>query len=56
MGALPEWYLLLRAARYLQVAPWDLLEQPIAWLDWALMAENAENAAQADAMKRARKR
>jgi hypothetical protein len=24
------------------VAPWELLEQPAAWTDWALIAESAE--------------
>jgi len=24
------------------VAPWELLERPSAWRDWALMAEGAE--------------
>lgn len=47
MGALPEWYVLLRAARYLQVAPWDLAARPTTWMDWALMAESAENEARA---------
>jgi hypothetical protein len=39
---MPDWYPLLRAARYLRVAPWDLLRQPIVWRDWALMSEAAE--------------
>jgi len=39
---MPDWYPLIRAARYLGVAPWELATQPIAWQDWALMAENAE--------------
>lgn len=46
MGTLPEWYALVRAARYLGVAPWELLEQPVAWMEWALTAESAENEAQ----------
>lgn len=25
------------------VAPWDLLEQPSCWMEWALIAEGAEN-------------
>jgi len=54
MGVLPEWYVLLRAARYLGVAPWDLLEQPLAWREWALAAEGAENAAHEAAAKRSR--
>lgn len=42
MGEVPDWYLLLRAARYLRVAPWDLLAQPSIWQEWARMAEQAE--------------
>ena len=54
MGALPEWYPLIRAARYLGVAPWVLLEQQSTWLEWALIAESAENEAQAMVAKQAR--
>jgi hypothetical protein len=32
----------MRAAKYLGVAPWDLLQQPAIWLVWALRAERAE--------------
>lgn len=46
LGALPDWYALVRAARYLHVAPWDLLQQPVAYLHWAITAEAAENEAQ----------
>lgn len=46
MGSMPDWYPLLRAARYLGVAPWDLLEQPAFWLRVALDAEAAENEAE----------
>lgn len=46
MGACPEWYPIIRAARYLGVAPWELVEQPAAWIDWALIAQNAEVGAQ----------
>jgi len=35
-GELPESYLIIRAARYLGVAPWELLEQPQYWLHLAL--------------------
>ncbi len=42
MGACPEWYELIRAGRYLGVAPWELLERPRAWIDMALAAESAE--------------
>ena len=36
----------MRAARYLGVAPWELLQQPAAWLHWAITAETAEQEAQ----------
>jgi hypothetical protein len=55
MGAMPEWYPLIRAARYLGVAPWKLLEQQSTWLEWALIAESAENEAQAMIAKQGRK-
>ena len=42
---LPDWYLLLRAARYLGVPPWELFDAPEIWLEWARVAENAENGA-----------
>jgi hypothetical protein len=42
MGKLPDWYALMRAARYLGVPPWQLQEQPAAWLTWALTSEAAE--------------
>jgi len=52
MGEPPEWYLLLRAARYLGVSPWELAERPVTWRDWALIAESAESQAEADRLKR----
>jgi len=42
---MPDWYPLLRAARYLGVPPWELENQWIGWLDRALMAEAAEQVA-----------
>ncbi len=45
MGACPDWYPLVRAARYLGVAPWELAERPAAWQNWALTAEAAESEA-----------
>jgi len=52
IGEPPDWYLLIRAARYLGVAPWDLARQPVVWRDWALIAESAEAEAEAEAVKR----
>ena len=39
---MPDYYPLIRAARYLGVKPWELLEQPKAWMDWASICESAE--------------
>lgn len=52
MGTCPEWYPLLKAARYLGVAPWELLEQPRMWFEWALTAQAAENEAQTMLLKK----
>jgi hypothetical protein len=46
MGYMGDWYPVLRAAKYLGVAPWDLLEQNPLWVQWALDAETAENKTQ----------
>ena len=60
---MPEWYPVISAARYLGVAPWELLDQPSEWQEWALAAQAAENDArehhqrrQADAQRRAQER
>lgn len=42
-GSLPDWYPVLRAARYLGVSPWLLIEQPYAWTSWALTSEYVED-------------
>ena len=47
MGSCPDWYVLVRAARYLGVPPWILMDQSKIWLEWALAAETAELGAQA---------
>jgi hypothetical protein len=43
MGEVPSWYLLLQAARYLRVPPWDLAKKPVWWMRIALAAQSAEN-------------
>lgn len=48
---MPDWYPVVRAARYLGVAPWILAEQPIGWQRVALIAEAAELEAQ-DALQK----
>lgn len=45
MGYVPDWYTIIYAAKYLGVAPWDLLDQPSVWLEWALDAQSAETLA-----------
>lgn len=47
MGVMPNWYPTIRAARYLGIAPWELAQRSVVWRDWALLAEAAEQAAQA---------
>lgn len=56
MGEVPDWYLLIRSAKYLGVAPWDLLDQPKVWRNWARWAENAENEAERQKTESARRK
>jgi hypothetical protein len=46
MGSVPDWYLLMKEAQFMGVAPWLLLEQPVIWRKWARMASSAEAEAQ----------
>jgi len=46
IGEPPDWYALIQAAKYLGVAPWDLIEQSVFWTDKALIAMSAEHSAQ----------
>jgi hypothetical protein len=39
----PTWYRLIKAGQYLQVPPWVLAEQPLAWIERAEEAQAAEN-------------
>lgn len=43
MGSVPDWYRLLKAAQFLQVEPWVLARQPLAWIERAEEAQAAEN-------------
>jgi hypothetical protein len=52
MGEQPDWYALLRAARYLRVPPWELAHKPIFWTEVALAAMEAEGRAKAHAERR----
>ena len=42
MGEAPDWYEVIVAAKYLEVAPWDLIEHGLYWKHWALTARSAE--------------
>ncbi len=42
MGAIPDDYALGQAARYWNVAPWELMEQSIWWTERALMFMDEE--------------
>jgi hypothetical protein len=46
MGEAPDWYVHLRAAKYLGVSPWELADAPAFWRHAALVAESAESTAQ----------
>ena len=43
MGEIPDWYVIIKAAKYLGVPPWDLMKQSIFWREKALIAMAAEN-------------
>lgn len=42
IGEVPAWYTLVKAARYLGVAPWDLARKPLWWTHVALASQGAE--------------
>lgn len=46
-GEVTDAYRLIRAARYLRVAPWDLIERRHVWIDLANATERAEHEAAA---------
>jgi hypothetical protein len=56
MGHCPDWYVLMQAAKYLKVAPWDLMKQSIFWRDKALKAIAAETSAQKQIAERNRQK
>jgi len=51
LGACPDWYPLLKAARFLGVPPWELAGRPLVWQQWALVAEAAEQEAKVELLK-----
>lgn len=52
----PEWYVVMRAAKWLGVPPWELAEKPVWWMQWAVLAMGAENRAEKTLNERAAKR
>jgi len=52
MGSCPNWYRLLKAAKYLGVPPWELARQPLTWVEMAEAAQDAEAHARAVHEKR----
>lgn len=59
----PDWYPLIRSARYLNARPWELLTPsqaglvpPRFWLLWAQIAQSAELEAEAAQQKQAQNR
>jgi len=57
VGYSPDYYPVIRAARYLGVAPWVLIERPDGWIwqMWALVSEGAELEAQSMLHEQAKK-
>jgi hypothetical protein len=51
MGEVPDWYAIIQEAKYLRVAPWDLVEQPLFWRQAARESANAEGYAQEERAK-----
>ena len=45
MGACPDWYELIQSAKYLGVAPWELLTQARWWRETAGKCIDAESRA-----------
>ena len=56
MGYAPQWYLVIKAARYLGVAPWELMSQPRDWFEMALTSQSAEIRAENEAHERAKRK
>lgn len=50
MGEAPTWYRVVKAAKYLGVPPWELAQQPMAWVRMAEESQSAE--AHAEAVRR----
>lgn len=55
MGEVPVAYRLIKAARWLGVAPWDLAREPIYWREWIYTAMEAEAVIAEAAAEKARR-
>ncbi len=42
---MPDWYPLMKAAKYIGVKPWELMRKPLVWQQWALAMQKAEEEA-----------
>lgn len=51
MGYMPDFYPLFVAADRCNAKPWEMLEQPMIWRDWALICSTAEAQAQEERSK-----
>lgn len=41
----PDWYVLMKAAQWVGVPPWELANRPRVWRQWAIMGMAAEGRA-----------
>ena len=46
----------MQAAKYLNVPPWELVDRPSYWLQWAVICMSAENEHQQKQQDKAQKR
>lgn len=51
-----EWYLLVRASRYLGVKPWELAQQSSYWMNLGLTCESIDISVQNELVKRSNDR
>lgn len=57
MGSVPDWYVAVRASKYLgSVKPWEWDDAPIYWREAVLASEKAEITAQENRQKRESKK
>ncbi len=51
----PDYYALIKAAKYLGVPPWELAERPTYWQEWANDSQSLDNEVEKEQEKRAEK-